>query len=45
MQRLMTLFAMLMLVVMTGCQQAARIGIETWCDPTIQAGHIGECEY
>ena len=27
------------------CQQAARIGIETWCDPTIQAGHIGECEY
>ena len=27
------------------CQQAARIGIETWCDPTIQAGHIGECEH
>ena len=27
------------------CQQAARIGIETWCDPTIDAKHIGEYEY
>ena len=23
------------------CQQAARVGIETFCDPTIRAGHIG----
>jgi hypothetical protein len=27
------------------CQQARRVGIDTWCDPTIKAGHIGECEF
>ena len=27
------------------CQQAARIGIETFCDPTIRAGHIGSFEF
>ena len=27
------------------CQQAARVGIETFCDPTIEAKHIGEFEY
>jgi hypothetical protein len=27
------------------CQQAARVGIETFCDPAIKAGHIGECEF
>jgi len=27
------------------CQQAARVGIETFCDPTIEAKHIGEYEY
>jgi len=27
------------------CQQAARVGIETFCDPTIRAGHIGEVEF
>ena len=27
------------------CQQAARVGIETFCDPTIRAGHIGSFEF
>jgi len=27
------------------CQQAARVGIETFCDPTIRAGHIGSVEF
>jgi hypothetical protein len=27
------------------CQQARRVGIDTWCDPTIKAGHIGEFEF
>jgi hypothetical protein len=27
------------------CQQARRVGIQTFCDPTIEAGHIGSFEY
>jgi len=27
------------------CQQAARVGIETFCDPTIRAGHVGSFEF
>ncbi len=27
------------------CQQAARVGIQTFCDPTINAGHIGDVEF
>jgi len=27
------------------CQQAARVGIQTFCDPTINAGHIGNVEF
>lgn len=27
------------------CQQAARVGIQTFCDPTINAGHIGSVEF
>jgi hypothetical protein len=27
------------------CQQARKVGIETWCDPTIQVKHIGDFEY
>jgi len=24
------------------CEQAKKVGIETWCDPTIEVGHIGD---
>ena len=27
------------------CQQARKVGIQTFCDPTIEAKHIGEYEY
>ena len=27
------------------CQQARKVGIQTFCDPTIDAKHIGEYEY
>ena len=44
------------MVVMTGCMMpakthvtkdgfTARVGIETFCDPTIRAGHIGSFEF
>ena len=27
------------------CEAAKSVGIETWCDPTIQAKHIGDFDY
>jgi hypothetical protein len=27
------------------CEQAAAVGIDTWCDPTIDARHIGDFHY
>lgn len=27
------------------CEQAIAVGIETYCDPTIDAKHIGDCQY
>jgi len=27
------------------CEQAKTVGIETWCDPTIDVGHIGDFTY
>ncbi len=27
------------------CEQAKKVGIETWCDPTILVGHIGDYVY
>lgn len=27
------------------CSQAIKAGLEVWCDPTIQVGHIGDFEY
>lgn len=27
------------------CEQAKSVGIETWCDPTITVGHIGDYVY
>ncbi len=27
------------------CEQAKKVGIDTWCDPTIDVGHIGDHVY
>jgi hypothetical protein len=27
------------------CEQAAKVGIETWCDPTLEVKHVGDYNY